>query len=84
MLNSIGSTTENTKEYKTYDVFYECLYRYSHKRLEAALGIPSVACVFKIFLNGGVFQNLLLNDSTLSKNKEAYEEAKQEFLSIMN
>lgn len=80
----IGSTTENTKAFKTYDVFYECLYRYSHKRLESALGIPSVSWVFKIFLNGGVFDNLLKNDSTLSKNQEAYEEAKQEFLNIIN
>jgi hypothetical protein len=32
-----------TPTYTVYDTFYECLYRYSHKRLEAALAIDSVA-----------------------------------------
>ena len=33
----------NTQAYSTFDMFYECLYRYSHKRLEGALKIPEVA-----------------------------------------
>lgn len=73
-----------TPTYTVYDTFYECLYRYSHKRLEAALAIDSVACVFKIFLEGPVFENLLDNDGTLSKNREAFESAKQEFLEIIS
>jgi len=52
--------------------------------LEAALSIPPVACVFKIFLEGPTFENLLVNDSTLSKNTEAYEAAKSEFLEIVD
>jgi hypothetical protein len=52
--------------------------------LEAALAIPSVACVFKIFLEGPTFENLLVNDGTLSKNTEAYEAAKLEFLEIVD
>lgn len=39
----IKRNLKSTPIYKTYDVFYECLYRYSHKRLEAALAIPCVA-----------------------------------------
>ena len=73
-----------TPTFTTYDTFYECLYRYSHKRLEAALSIPSVACVFRIFLEGSTFENLLINDATLSKNRDAYEAAKSEFLEIIN
>lgn len=73
-----------TPTFTTYDTFYECLYRYSHKRLEAALTIPAVACVFRIFLDGPTFKNLLQNDSTLSKNSEAYESAKDEFMQIIN
>ena len=72
-----------TPIFTTYDVFYEWLYRYSHKRLEAALSINSVAVVFKIFLEGSIFENLLINDSTLSKNTEAYISAKSEFLEII-
>lgn len=34
---------KNTDTYEMYDTFYECLYRYSHKRLEAALTIPAVS-----------------------------------------
>jgi len=72
-----------TPTYTTYDTFYEWLYRYSHKRLEAALSIPAVAVVFEIFLNWSIFENLLENDTTLSKNREAYESAKSEFLEII-
>jgi len=74
----------NTPTYTIYDTFYECLYRYSHKRLESALAISSIACVFKIFLEGPVFENLLQNDGTLSKNREAFESAKVEFLDIIS
>lgn len=73
-----------TDTFTTYDTFYECLYRYSHKRLEAALAIPAVACVFRIFLEGPTFKLLLEEDSTLSKNQEAYESAKEEFIQIMD
>jgi hypothetical protein len=80
----IKRNLRNTKAYSTFDMFYECLYRYSHKRLEGALKIPEIACVFKIFLNSDTFENLLESDATLSKNKEAYEAAKQEFMEIIN
>lgn len=73
-----------TQTYTVYDIFYECLYRYSHKRLENALSIASVACVFQIFLESEVFDDLLEHDSTLSKNREAYEQAKSEFLHIIS
>ena len=75
---------KHTETFKTYDTFYEWLYRYSHKRLEAALAIPAVAWVFKIFLDGSTFENLLLNDSTLSKDQEAYLAAKNEFIDIID
>jgi hypothetical protein len=68
----IKRNLKNTDTFKTYDTFYEWLYRYSHKRLEAALAIPEVACVFTIFMEGPIFENLLANDVTLSKNQEAY------------
>ena len=75
---------KGTKTFEIYETFYECLYRYSHKRLETALGIQAVAAVFKIFLEGDVFEELVTTDDTLSKNQDAYRVAKAEFLDIVN
>ena len=36
-------SSQQSKAFRTYETFYECLYRYSHKRLESALAIPSVS-----------------------------------------
>jgi hypothetical protein len=63
---------KNTDTFKTYNIFNVWIFKYSNKQLEAALAIPAIACVFTIFLDGPIFENLLANDATMRENQEAY------------
>lgn len=56
-------------------LLYECLYKYSHKKLEKILSCEFFSFLFKDYVDTGAFQNMIDQDDTLRRNKEAYQEA---------
>ena len=58
-----------------YKAFYECLYNYSHKKLEALIAYKEFCVLFADFYISKKFESLKNSDATLSKHKEVYETA---------
>lgn len=55
--------------------FYECLYNYSHKKLEVLIEYQEFCILFADFYQSQKFEHIKNRDNTMSKNKEVYEKA---------
>jgi len=56
-------------------LMYDCLYKYSHKKLDKILHCIFFSFLFRDYVETGGFQKMIDSDETLNKNKEAYKEA---------
>jgi len=57
--------------------FYNCLYKYSHKKLQKLFKSKVLCFMFSKFFNEGPLEDMLLNDETLRRNSEVYRKASQ-------
>lgn len=60
--------------------FYNCLYNYSHKKLQKLFKSNVLHFMFTKFAEEGPLDELLLNDSTLKKNPDVYKKASKSFI----
>ena len=60
--------------------FYNCLYKYSHKKLLKLFQSEVLHFMFRKFFEEGAFDGLLLHDSTLKRNPEVYRDTSKYFL----
>ena len=72
---------KNQRRRCQYKLLYDCLYKYSHKKLEKLLNSEFFSFLFKEYVNSGAFQEMVENDDTLNKHKSTYEEACEYFIS---
>ena len=64
-----------------YKTFYECLYNYSHKKLEKLIGFKEFCILFCDFYNSKKFEEIKNTDSTLRKHHDIYERAASDLVS---
>lgn len=62
--------------------YYDCIYKYSHKRLLKLIKNPTLSHLFEDFIRNGCFEQLVMEDETLKRNPEAYIEAAQNLLAL--
>lgn len=65
-----------------YQNFYNCLYKYSHKKLMKLFDSKVLHFMFRKFFEEGPFEYLLENDDTLKRNPEIYRKASIHFLEL--
>lgn len=77
-------TTSTPQERSRFQNFYSCLYKYSHKKLMKLFSSKALYFMFRKFFEDGVFEDLLVNDSTLKRNPEVYKTASENFINLFN
>lgn len=70
------------QERNKFQNFYNCLYKYSHKKLLKLFSSNVLHFMFRKFFEDGPFQGLLKDDGTLKKHPEVYQTASENFLSL--
>ncbi|CAI2375597.1 unnamed protein product [Moneuplotes crassus] len=66
-----------------FNLFYNCIYKYSKKKLIKLLKFKPFAVIFEQFVSEGQMERMLENDVTFSSNLEAYQENFQNLLTIV-
>jgi hypothetical protein len=66
---------KNQKRRCQQKLVYDCLYKYSHKKLQKLLDSKFFTFLFKEYVDSGAFHQMVEADDTLSKHKETYKEA---------
>jgi len=72
---------KNQKRRWQQKLIYDCLYKYSHKKLDKLLNSEFFSFLFKEYVNSGAFERMLNSDETLGKHKPTYKEAWEYFMS---
>lgn len=72
---------KNQRRRCQYKLIYDCLYKYSHKKLEKLLESEFFCFLFKEYVDSGAFSEMVENDETLRKHKATYQEACDYFIS---
>lgn len=72
---------KNQKRRGQQKLMYDCLYKYSHKKLDRLFQCEFFSFLFQDYVDSGEFSKMLHNDETLSKNQDTYQEACDYFLS---
>lgn len=78
-MKKVASTPQERNKFHS---FYNCLYKYSHKKLLKLFQSSVLHFMFRKFFEEGPFDGLLKHDSTLQRNPEAYKEASINFLNL--
>lgn len=65
-------------------LIYNCLYKYSHKKLERLLTCETFGFLFKTYVQTEAFQFMMEQDETLKKNKDAYQQACNYFVKVID
>ena len=58
---------------RIWEKYYEVIYKYSYQRLATLLKSRSLQLIFKNFYESSDFQEMLVSDESLAKDKEAYD-----------
>ena len=74
----IGSSGLTSRELT---IFYDCLYKYSHTRLDNLFSVKPLGEIYNQFYTSER-TNILRTESSLSKNKSLYEKVMKEFSQI--
>ena len=72
---------KNQKRRCQQKLIYDCLYKYSHKKLEKLLNSEFFSFLFKEYVESGEFKKMLTSDETLRKHHSTYKEACDLFVS---
>ncbi|CAI2368999.1 unnamed protein product [Moneuplotes crassus] len=75
---------KNQKRRCQHKLIYDCLYKYSHKKLDKLLQSEFFSFLFKQYVDSGDFERMLQQDKTLEKHRDAYKQACEYFLSKIN
>ena len=60
--------------------FYDCVYRYTHRKISKLFADPVLRFLFEDYINSGMIYEMIETDSTLSKNKEIYQNTVKIFI----
>ena len=71
----LKSYLKNQKRRCQQKLIYDCLYKYSHKKLDKILNSEFFSFLFKEYVVSGDFQSMLTSDETLKKHQSTYKEA---------
>lgn len=72
---------KNQKRRCQQKLIYDCLYKYSHKKLDKLLESEFFCFLFQDYVESGAFKEMIESDETLSKHKSTYQEAWDYFIS---
>lgn len=61
-------------------LFYDCLYNYSHKKLESLVSYEEFCILFVDFYKSGKFERMKTSDGTLKRYHEVYEKAARDLV----
>ena len=70
--NLIKRFLKKRKYIRFFRGYYECVYKYSHRKLNKLFADPVLKFVFEIYRSSGAAEEMVINDETLSKNKICY------------
>jgi len=60
--------------------FYDCIYKYSHRKLSVIFSDPILRFLYEDFVESGNAHRLIQNDETMKKHEELYERVIKVFL----
>jgi len=80
----IKAYLKNQKRRCQQKLIYDCLYKYSHKKLDKLLQSEFFTFLFKDYVKSGSFHKMMNSDETLRKHKDTYQQASEYFLSKMS
>jgi hypothetical protein len=66
---------KNQKRRCQYKLIYDCLYKYSHKKLDKLLESEFFNFLFNEYVDSEAFNEMVKSDDTLSKHQSTYQEA---------
>lgn len=69
---------------KVYNIYYDVIYKYSHKKLFKIMEQPSFRAIFTHFVESGTLDALLENDKTMKINMDVYKARTNEILRKSN
>ena len=79
----ITKKTSKTREQRfLMNDYYDCIYKYSHKRLLKLCKNSTFTYLFTKFISLGLFREQVMNDQTLMQNPVAYLEAGEKMLQL--
>lgn len=67
---------------KRHKEFYDCLYKYSHKKLKKLMKDECLVFLFRHFVSNGDYQRFKAEDDTLSKTPGIFDDAMDYFLRL--
>ena len=62
----------NKRYAKFLKLYYDCVYKYSHRKLNKLFTDSTLKLVFNVYSNSGAAEMMIEHDETLSKSKETY------------
>lgn len=80
MRNPIKSCMQSLTTRKIYDLFYEVIYKYSHKKLSKLMKVGCFRLVFQKFTATGALEEMLSLDPTLTANLDVYRERSERLI----